>query len=227
MRSRRLALITSALLLVGVVTPTMHATAVTLATAPPVEVDYSGVIAALQQDIPATMQAAGVVGLTIALVDGPRVVWTQGFGSADRLARASGELWSWHAARSLQRRGDVRPVGMGAHPDGRGRLRLRRNWGRLSFRLCASWVPTLLQGALHAVPHGKGWGESAASGSESCRSNGRSQPMMRVSRSADPGARASFRLSAIDQRLPNICRIVVYIDAADQTHRANVTLRRV
>ena len=64
----------------------MHATAVTPATAPPVEVDYSGVIAALQQDIPATMQAAGVVGLTIALVDGPRVVWTQGFGSADREA---------------------------------------------------------------------------------------------------------------------------------------------
>ena len=86
MRSRRLALITSALLLVGVVTPTTHATAVTPATAPPVEVDYSGVIAALQQDIPATMQAAGVVGLTIALVDGPRVVWTQGFGSADREA---------------------------------------------------------------------------------------------------------------------------------------------
>lgn len=64
----------------------MHATAATPATAPPVVVDYSSVVATLQRDIPPTMQAAGVVGLTIALVDGPRVVWTQGFGSADREA---------------------------------------------------------------------------------------------------------------------------------------------
>lgn len=74
----------SAMLLVGTVTSS--ASAAVPVTAPPVDVDYGSVITSLQRDIPATMQASGVVGLTIALVDGPRVVWTQGFGSADREA---------------------------------------------------------------------------------------------------------------------------------------------
>lgn len=45
--------------------------------------DYSGVISKLSADIPALMDQHKVVGLTIALVDGRRVVWEKGFGYAD------------------------------------------------------------------------------------------------------------------------------------------------
>lgn len=49
--------------------------------------DYAPVIARLTTDITTSMEQNGVVGLTIALVDGDRVVWTRGFGYADRKAR--------------------------------------------------------------------------------------------------------------------------------------------
>ena len=48
--------------------------------------DYGEVIRTLNTEIPAAMQEAGIVGLTIALVDGDRVVLAKGFGDADRAA---------------------------------------------------------------------------------------------------------------------------------------------
>ena len=58
-------------------------------SAPPAhaETDYSTTIATLTADIKESMAANGVVGLTIALVDGDRVVWKRGFGYADRKAQ--------------------------------------------------------------------------------------------------------------------------------------------
>lgn len=47
-------------------------------------VDYRPVIAALRREIPGVLRDTGAVGLIVALVDGQRVVWTQGFGDADR-----------------------------------------------------------------------------------------------------------------------------------------------
>ena len=46
--------------------------------------DYRDVVRTLNTEIPQVMQEAGVVGLTIALVDGDRVVLAKGFGDADR-----------------------------------------------------------------------------------------------------------------------------------------------
>lgn len=59
-----------------------------LVSGPPAlaETDYAAAIATLTTDIRASMAANGVVGLTIALVDGDRVVWKRGFGYADRKA---------------------------------------------------------------------------------------------------------------------------------------------
>lgn len=56
------------------------------ATAPAAPVDYSGVIATLEQRIPEVMAETGAVGMAIALVDGDRTVWLHGFGWADREA---------------------------------------------------------------------------------------------------------------------------------------------
>lgn len=50
-------------------------------------VNYSGVIATLNREIPQLMRDGHAVGLTIALVDGNRTVWTRGFGYADREAK--------------------------------------------------------------------------------------------------------------------------------------------
>ncbi len=50
-------------------------------------VNYSGVIATLNREIPQLMREGHAVGLTITLVDGNRTVWTRGFGYADREAR--------------------------------------------------------------------------------------------------------------------------------------------
>ncbi|MDP4013048.1 MAG: serine hydrolase domain-containing protein [Candidatus Nanopelagicales bacterium] len=46
--------------------------------------NYSQVIRELKADIPALMDQNKVVGLTIALVDGQRVVWKKGFGYANK-----------------------------------------------------------------------------------------------------------------------------------------------
>jgi len=46
--------------------------------------DYTPVIEQLTTDITGSMAANGVVGLTISLVDGDRLVWQHGFGYADR-----------------------------------------------------------------------------------------------------------------------------------------------
>lgn len=46
--------------------------------------DYSGVIAALDTEIPQLMAAGQVVGLTIAIVDDQKVVMSKGYGLADR-----------------------------------------------------------------------------------------------------------------------------------------------
>jgi CubicO group peptidase (beta-lactamase class C family) len=46
--------------------------------------DYSGVEATLSREIPAALRTGHAVGLSIALVDGDRVVWARGFGLADR-----------------------------------------------------------------------------------------------------------------------------------------------
>lgn len=50
-------------------------------------VDYRRVIAKLRREIPQIMKDTQTVGLTIALVDGRRTVWSRGFGWADREAR--------------------------------------------------------------------------------------------------------------------------------------------
>ncbi|MEI8083388.1 MAG: serine hydrolase domain-containing protein, partial [Actinomycetes bacterium] len=47
-------------------------------------VDYSGVIAAMRDEIPKILANTGTVGATVALVDRNQVVWTQGFGLADK-----------------------------------------------------------------------------------------------------------------------------------------------
>ena len=60
-------------------------TAPPASTAPRAEpVDYSSVIRTLRAEIPEELARTGAVGLTIALVDGDRIVWTDGFGYADR-----------------------------------------------------------------------------------------------------------------------------------------------
>jgi CubicO group peptidase (beta-lactamase class C family) len=46
--------------------------------------DYRDVVRTLNTDIPELMQQAGIVGLTIALVDGDRVVLAKGFGDSKR-----------------------------------------------------------------------------------------------------------------------------------------------
>ncbi|MDZ7576999.1 MAG: serine hydrolase domain-containing protein [Candidatus Nanopelagicales bacterium] len=50
----------------------------------PGSTNYSQVIRKLKADIPALMDQNKVVGLTIALVDGQRVVWKKGFGYANK-----------------------------------------------------------------------------------------------------------------------------------------------
>jgi CubicO group peptidase (beta-lactamase class C family) len=49
--------------------------------------DYAGVVATLSREIPQEMDAAHVMGLSIALVDGDRTVWARGFGWANRSGR--------------------------------------------------------------------------------------------------------------------------------------------
>src|SRR5437764_6927867 len=49
--------------------------------------NYAPVIAQLSRDIPALMAESREAGLSIALVDGQRVVWARGFGYADVAAR--------------------------------------------------------------------------------------------------------------------------------------------
>lgn len=60
-------------------------------TPPPTEPlargDFAAVPQRLQALIPQEMARAGVAGLSIALVDGPRLLWAQGFGWADAQAR--------------------------------------------------------------------------------------------------------------------------------------------
>jgi CubicO group peptidase (beta-lactamase class C family) len=53
-------------------------------TTPTQRTDYREVVRTLNTEIPALMQQAGIVGLTIALVDGDRVVMAKGFGDANR-----------------------------------------------------------------------------------------------------------------------------------------------
>lgn len=48
------------------------------------KVDYSRAIATLRREIPQLMAEGQAVGLTIAMVDGKRTVWTKGFGWANR-----------------------------------------------------------------------------------------------------------------------------------------------
>src|SRR2546426_8084101 len=54
----------------------------------PQQVDYSRAVAALQGQIPKAMDQANIPGLAIALVDGDRLVWAQGFGFTDRTKTA-------------------------------------------------------------------------------------------------------------------------------------------
>jgi len=49
--------------------------------------NYAPVIARLSRDIPALMAKSREAGLSIALVDGQRVVWARGFGYGDVAAR--------------------------------------------------------------------------------------------------------------------------------------------
>jgi CubicO group peptidase (beta-lactamase class C family) len=70
-RALRVAFITVCLVLVG---------------ARAAEADDAGIRATLEHEIPGLMRASHTTGLSIALVDGQRTVWTQGFGYADRAA---------------------------------------------------------------------------------------------------------------------------------------------
>ena len=47
---------------------------------------YTNTIAVVSNAIVAAMAEEGTVGVSIALVDGPEIVWAQGFGWADREA---------------------------------------------------------------------------------------------------------------------------------------------
>jgi len=58
------------------------------ATASQQLVDYTQAIAALRREIPREMERANVPGLAIALVDGDRLVWAQGFGYTHRAKTA-------------------------------------------------------------------------------------------------------------------------------------------
>lgn len=59
-------------------------------TPPPIaKGDYEAVVGYLAQRIPYDMNASGVPGLSIALVDDQRVVWSTGFGYADPLRHRS------------------------------------------------------------------------------------------------------------------------------------------
>ena len=49
--------------------------------------DYAGVRETLRREIPKELRASHTAGLSIALVDGERTVWSRGFGWADRAAR--------------------------------------------------------------------------------------------------------------------------------------------
>lgn len=51
------------------------------------DVDYEQVVATLRSEIPAMMSESGVVGATVALVDGNRTIMARGFGWADRRDR--------------------------------------------------------------------------------------------------------------------------------------------
>ncbi|MEI2718148.1 MAG: serine hydrolase domain-containing protein [Candidatus Nanopelagicales bacterium] len=51
------------------------------------DVDYEQVVATLHSEIPAMMAESGVVGATVALVDGNRTIMARGFGWADRRDR--------------------------------------------------------------------------------------------------------------------------------------------
>jgi CubicO group peptidase (beta-lactamase class C family) len=81
MLTRIAKLTATAALALGVFTP--PATGAPDTTRAP-EVDYDGVISQLRSEIPDLMAQAGAVGLTVALVDGNQVVWTEGFGYRDR-----------------------------------------------------------------------------------------------------------------------------------------------
>jgi CubicO group peptidase (beta-lactamase class C family) len=54
--------------------------------APPVRptVDYSPIVAKLKEQLPRQMTQMNVPGLAIALVDGDKLVWAEGFGATDR-----------------------------------------------------------------------------------------------------------------------------------------------
>ena len=62
------------------------ATPAAAAAADPPPVDYDAVLATLDREIPAAMEQAQTVGLTIALVDGERTVLARGYGMADAAA---------------------------------------------------------------------------------------------------------------------------------------------
>ncbi|WP_426749741.1 serine hydrolase domain-containing protein [Myxococcus sp. Y35] len=50
---------------------------------PPPEPDYAALKRGFEREIPIALMQAGVKGLSLALVDGDEVVWSQGFGMAD------------------------------------------------------------------------------------------------------------------------------------------------
>jgi CubicO group peptidase (beta-lactamase class C family) len=78
----------AAAVLVTVPASSASAAPVTATVAPQAEpTDYRSVVRTLRTEIPELMAASGVVGLGISLVDGDRIVWTEGFGSADRRTR--------------------------------------------------------------------------------------------------------------------------------------------
>ena len=61
--------------------PTPLPTPMPLAPAPP---DYSSVTGELSQLIQTAVEKAGITGLSVALVDDQEIVWSKGFGYADK-----------------------------------------------------------------------------------------------------------------------------------------------
>jgi len=47
-------------------------------------IDYSAVVRSLQDSIPELMEVHDIPGLAIALIEGPNLVWAEGFGHTDR-----------------------------------------------------------------------------------------------------------------------------------------------
>jgi CubicO group peptidase (beta-lactamase class C family) len=82
LRSRRWFLLISTLVASAACAATGLVSAATAAADEPT--DYHAVISKLSGEIPEEMKAAKAVGLSIALVDRDRTVWTKGFGLANR-----------------------------------------------------------------------------------------------------------------------------------------------